>query len=41
VTKAFRRFQRKEEIHDAQLSEAVASAERGLIGAQAAIGLDA
>ncbi len=39
VTKAFRRFQRKERIDDAALCEAVARAERGIIDADLGRGL--
>jgi hypothetical protein len=39
VTKSFRRFQRKEDIKDATLSDAVERAERGLIAADLGGGL--
>jgi hypothetical protein len=39
VTKSFRRFQRKERIADAALSEAVRRAERGLVDADLGHGL--
>jgi hypothetical protein len=39
VTKAFRRFQRKEQIADAALCEAIARAEQGLIDADLGSGL--
>jgi len=39
VTHPFRRFQRKEQIRDAQLAHAIADAERGLIDADLGGGL--
>jgi len=39
VTHTFRRFQRKEQIRDAQLAHAIADAERGLIDADLGGGL--
>ena len=39
VTKAFRRFQRKERIGDAALCEAIARAEQGLVDADLGSGL--
>jgi len=39
VTHPFRRFQRKEQIRDAQLAQAIADAERGLIAADLGGGL--
>jgi hypothetical protein len=39
VTKAFRRFQRKEQIDDAALCEAIARAELGIIDAELGRGL--
>jgi len=39
VTHPFRRFQRKEQIRDAQLAQAIADAERGLIDADLGGGL--
>jgi len=39
VTHTFRRFQRKEQMRDAQLAQAIADAERGLIDADLGGGL--